>query len=143
MRFFNHHSALIIGGLLLVAIVATKGRTRWIMAGIVGVYAATCAWLWPNAPNAPVNGLPVLLAVQSQYCLGCVVMKPVVDKLERELSGKLAVRRVNIQSADGRQLAEQHRVKFTPTFVLLDASGNERWRATGSLNAEAVRDAIR
>lgn len=33
MQFFNHYSVVIIGAVLLVAAAATKGRTRWIMAG--------------------------------------------------------------------------------------------------------------
>jgi thioredoxin-like negative regulator of GroEL len=83
--------------------------------------------------------LPVLLEVQSPYCLGCVAQKPAVDKLERELAGKLAVRRVNIQSDEGRQLVEQFGIKFTPTFILFDAAGREQWRGSGGLDAATVR----
>jgi thiol-disulfide isomerase/thioredoxin len=139
MQFFNQYSVWIIGALLLVAAVATKGRRRWIMAGIVGVYAVACAALWPQTASLPANGLPVLLEVQSPYCLGCVAQKPAVDKLERELAGKLAVRRVNIQSDEGRQLVEQFGIKFTPTFILFDAAGREQWRGSGGLDAATVR----
>jgi thiol-disulfide isomerase/thioredoxin len=70
-----------------------KGRGRWIMAGLVGVCAVTCAALWPQTTSLPTNGLPVLLEVPSPYCLGCVAQKPAVDKLEQELAGRLTVRR--------------------------------------------------
>lgn len=139
MQFFNHYSVLIIGALLLVATVVTKRRTRWIMAGVVGVYAVTCVAFLPKARNVPTNGLPVLLEVQSPLCLGCVAMKPAVDKVEQELAGKLSVRRVDIQSDEGRQLVKQFGIEFTPTFILFDVAGKEQWRGVGGLDAAAVR----
>lgn len=139
MQFFNHYSVVIIGALLLVATVATHGRTRWIMAGVVGVYAVTCAALWPKAGSKPTNGLPVLLEVQSPYCLGCVAMKPAVDRLESELRDRLVVRRVDIQSVEGQQLVKQFGIEFTPTFILFDAAGKEQWRSAGQLDAARVR----
>lgn len=142
MQFFNHYSVLIIGALLLVATVVTKGRTRWIMAGIVGVYAVTCAVLWPKAQSVPANGLPVLVELQSPLCLGCVAMKPAVDKLESELAGKLVVRRVNIQTAEGRELMKELAVEFTPTFIFFDAAGREQWRSVGQLDADEVRRSV-
>jgi thiol-disulfide isomerase/thioredoxin len=142
MQFFNHYSVLIIGALLLVASVVTKGRGRWIMAGVLGVYVLACLLLKPSAMSLPTNGLPLLLEVQSPYCLGCVAMKPAVDRVEKELRDKLVVRRVDIQSAEGRQLVKQFEIEFTPTFILFDVAGKERWRATGNLDAEAVRDAL-
>ena len=143
VQFFNHYSVLIIGALLLVATVVTKGRTRWIMAGVVGVYAVTCAVLWPKARSEAANGLPVLVEIQSPFCLGCVALKPAVDKLESEMAGQLVVRRVDIQTAEGRALMKQYGMEFTPAFILLDAAGREQWRATGSLDAEAIRAALR
>jgi len=142
MQFFNHYSVVIIGALLLVASMATKGRTRWIMVGVVGVYAVTCAALWPKSRSASVGGLPVLVEVQSPYCLGCVAMKPTVDRLEAELRDKLMVRRVDIQTDEGRQLMKEYRLEFTPSFILFDAAGKERWRGTGRLDADAVRKLV-
>jgi thiol-disulfide isomerase/thioredoxin len=139
MQFFNHYSVLIIGALLLVATGATKGRVRWGMAGVLGVYVAACLLLRPSARTMPTNGLPVLLEVQSPYCLGCVALKPAVDKLEQELTGKLVVRRVDIQSAEGRQLVKQFRIEFTPTFILFDAAGKEQSRSVGQLDAAQIR----
>jgi len=142
MQFFNHYSVVIIGALLLVATVATKGRTRWIMAGIVGIYAVTCTALWPKSRSATADGLPVLLEVQSPFCLGCVAMKPAVDKLESEFAGKLTVRRVDVQTDEGRQLMKEYRLEFTPSFILFDAAGKERWRGTGILDADAARKLV-
>lgn len=139
MQFFNHYSVVIIGALLLVVTLITKGRTRWVMTGVVGVYVVAYVFLRPAARTMPTNGLPVLLEIQSPFCLGCVAMKPAVDKLESELAGKLVVRRVDIQTGEGRALMKQYGMEFTPAFVLFDVAGKERWRGTGILDADAVR----
>lgn len=114
MQFFNHYSVVIIGVVLLVATAATQGRTRWVMAGAVGVYAVTCAALWPKARSVSMNGRPVLLEIQSPFCLGCVAMKPAVDRLEAALRGQLVVRRVDVQTDEGRQLMKQLGLEVTP-----------------------------
>jgi hypothetical protein len=66
-------------------------------------------------------------------------MKPAVNRLEAELRDKLIVRRVDIQSDEGQQLVKRYDVEFTPTFILFDATSEERWRSTGNLDAAAVR----
>jgi thiol-disulfide isomerase/thioredoxin len=80
----------------------------------------------------------MLLEVQSPYCLGCVALKPAVDRLENELRGKLTVRRVDIQSNEGRQLVAQYRIEITPTFIFLDGAGKEQWRSVGQLDVARV-----
>jgi thiol-disulfide isomerase/thioredoxin len=150
MQRFNHYSVPIVAALLMLAGLAVvkrrggKMRDWLILAGTMAVYIGVWLALRPVAkPALQVAGQPLLLEVQSPYCLGCVAMKPAVDRLEDELRDKLVVRRVDIQSAEGRQLVEQYRIEFTPTFVLFDAAGKELWRGTGKLDAESVRDAIR
>lgn len=146
MQFFNQYSAVILAVLIATAgviIVWRRGRKirDWIILDTVLV-ALVVGWLVfrPVANPAPTaTGLPVLLEVQSPYCLGCVALKPAVDRLERQLQGKLAVRRVDIQSAEGRQLAQQHRVEFTPTFILFDAAGREQWRGVGRFDTARIR----
>ena len=113
----------------------------WLLLGslLVVLLAGWVVWRPVANPAAPPPGLPVLLEVQSPYCLGCVAMKPSVDRVEREWAARLAVRRVDIQSAAGRQLARQYRVAFTPTFILLDATGREQWRGVGQLDIARLR----
>ena len=70
-------------------------------------------------------------------------MKPVVDGLEKELSGKLTVIHLNIQDSVGRELAPVYKFEYTPTFILFDAQGNELWRQVGGLDVERVRQSIK
>ena len=120
-----------------------RGGKWWVLAGVLVVYAIAWLALRPVArPVMPVAGKPLLLKVQSPYCLGCVAMKPAVDRLEKELRDKLVVRRVDIPSDEGRQLLKEYQIEFTPTFILFDKAGKEQWRGTGKLDAEAVRAAL-
>lgn len=69
-------------------------------------------------------------------------MKPVVDGLEKELSGRLTVIRVDIHTEAGREIARQYKFQYTPTFIMFDEDGNELWREVGSLNAEWVKQSV-
>ncbi|MCG3149794.1 MAG: hypothetical protein PCFJNLEI_03259 [Verrucomicrobiae bacterium] len=137
MQFFNHYSVVIVGVLLLIF----SRRLGWrVLTGIAIVYVVGWLIFRPVAtPVTAVAGQPLLLEVQSPFCFGCVAVKPVVDRLENELRDKLAVRRVDIQSAEGRQLLKQYAIEVTPTFILFDATAKEQWRGTGTLDAEVVR----
>jgi thiol-disulfide isomerase/thioredoxin len=142
MQFFNHYSVPIIGALMFViAFSAVRRRGQWwVLAGVMVVYIGAYLALRPVArPVMQVDGKPLLLEVQSPFCLGCVAMKAAVDRLENELRGKLVVRRVDIQSDEGRRLVKQYAIAFTPTFILFDAAGKEQWRSVGQLDAAQVR----
>jgi len=150
MHFFNHYSAPIVAALFLAGglslVLRRGGRMRhWLILG-GGIMALGTLWLVfrPVARPAgtPLPGQSMLLEVQSPYCLGCVAMKPAVDRLEKELRGKLVVRRVDIQSAEGRKLASQYGIEATPTFILFDDVGREQWRSTGQLDAVRVRTSL-
>ena len=146
MHYFNHYSAPIIVALLLLAggaVIKRRGSpTRdWFILGGTAV-ACVAGWLVlrPVASNTGTGtGQPVLLEVQSPYCLGCVALKPAVDRLEHELRGRLVVHRVDIQSAAGRALVGKYGIEFTPTLIFLDAAGKEQWREVGGVDAVAVR----
>jgi len=145
-NFFNHYSALIVLGLLLCGglfrVMRGGARTRdWLIlsGGLVGLVAVWWA-VRPVARSSELSaGQPVLLEVQSPYCLGCVALKPAVDRLENEWRGKLQVQRVDIQSPAGKKLVNQYRIELTPTFIFLDGTGREQWRSVGGVDAAQVR----
>jgi len=150
MHFFNHYSAPIVAALLLAGglslVVRRGGKMRhWLILGGATV-ALGALWLvfrpLAGLSETPLAGQPLLLEVQSPYCLGCVAIKPGVDRLEKELRGKLVVRRVDIQSAEGRKLASQYGIEMTPTFIFFDPVGREQWRSAGQLDAVRVRTSM-
>ena len=74
--------------------------------------------------------------------MACIAAKPIVDGLETEYAGKLAVVRLNVQDPAHRALVQQYRALGTPTFLLLDAQGQEVLRSFGRLDVQAVREQL-
>lgn len=150
MQFFNHYSAPILAGLLLAGglslLLRRGGKMRHWLSWGGAIVTLGAGWLVfrPVAKPAAtlLTGQPMLLEVQSPYCLGCVAVKPVVDRVEKELRGKLVVRRVDIQAAEGSRLADQYGIELTPTFIFFDTAGNEQWRSVGKLDAARVRASL-
>ncbi len=150
MRIFNHYSAPILvallvgGGFFQVFRHGCKTRDLVLLFGAAA--SVTAAWfvLRPvSKPSGPFPGKPCLLEIQSPYCLACLAVKPVVDRLETTSSGSLIVRRVDIQNDEGQKLAKEYDIEFTPTFVLFDAAGREHWRSVGRVDTARVRRSIR
>ncbi len=74
--------------------------------------------------------------------MACIAAKPIVDRIEREHQGKLAVIRINVQEPGAAPLLEQHKFQFTPTFILFDATGKEIWRSVGSIDPTRLRQLL-
>ena len=71
-----------------------------------------------------------------------MTVRPVVDAVEREFGEALQVIRLNVQDPAGRALSQSYAFEFTPTFVLLDADGRERWRSVYTLDPARLRDLL-
>jgi len=65
-----------------------------------------------------------------------------VDGIEKKHAEELNVIRLNIQDPVGRTVAERFGFRFTPTFVFLDAAGDEIWRQVGSIDPQAVERSL-
>jgi thioredoxin-related protein len=65
-----------------------------------------------------------------------------VDGIETKHAEELIVIRLNIQDPVGRTIAERFDFRFTPTFVFIDAAGNEIWRQVGSIDPQAVERSL-
>ena len=149
MQFINHYSALILW-LLLVAgglcVVLRRGKKayQWaVLGGIVVVPIVIWLALKPAAALvSPAEKQPWLLEIQSPFCLACLAHKSEVDQAEQEFQGRLVVRRVDIQSAEGRKLAEQHDLQRTPSFIFFDQAGEEQWRSIGKLDVPRLRSSL-
>lgn len=74
------------------------------------------------------NDRPTFIEFFSNFCTGCLVMRPTVDAIIADIGDEFNVLRVNIHSEAGRDLRDRLGFSFTPEFVLLDADGNEVWR---------------
>lgn len=65
-----------------------------------------------------------------------------MDGLEKELSDKILIIRINIQSKVGRELLPVYDFEYTPTFIFFDGQGRENWRVIGELDPQKVRDSV-
>mgnify|MGYP001439456191 CR=1 FL=1 len=81
---------------------------------------------------------PTIIEFFSSYCVGCMAMKPVVDRLEAEAGDRLQIIRLNIDTEPGKTLMSEFGVVFTPTFVYFDASGNKLRESIGVLDRARV-----
>lgn len=75
------------------------------------------------------SGKPTLLEFYSNFCMGCMSARPVVDALIARLGDQVNVLRVDIHTAVGRELRAIYGFTYSPEFVLFDATGTEVWRA--------------
>ena len=74
------------------------------------------------------NGRPTFLEFFSNYCVGCLAVKPAVDALASEINDEYDVIRVDIHTALGRELRERFGFSYTPEFILFDVAGEIIWR---------------
>jgi hypothetical protein len=65
--------------------------------------------------------------------------EPIVNGLEREWGDSVQVVQVKMQDKNNQALIKRLDAVYTPTFVLLDASGQEVWRSVGQIDAEEVK----
>jgi thioredoxin 1 len=142
---------------IVAAIVLLTRGPKWtdFLAFGAIVTGLAIAWLTLHPRQTPLLGdaasvqaailesdVPVLLEFQSPYCIVCTQLRPVVDRIEMQSGGRLAVIRVNIQESTGRDLARHYAVEFAPTFIFIDAQGEESWREVGGIDAARVLGSI-
>jgi thioredoxin 1 len=80
-----------------------------------------------------INENQTVLQFYSNLCLMCLSVKPLVDKLESEFSGKVNFHRINIQSNKGKRLAERYNVTLVPTFIFISKTGKIIYRKSGTV----------
>lgn len=70
-------------------------------------------------------------------CPYCQAMEPTVDKLRKKYEPAIDVFEIiDVSTSEGMAQAEEFGVFITPTFVLLDADGNELDRVQGAATEE-------
>src|SRR5690606_15648228 len=74
------------------------------------------------------NGKPTFLEFFSNYCTGCVAIRPTVDQAVENLKADFNILRVDIHTETGRNLRENLGFSYTPEFIIFDKTGEEIWR---------------
>jgi len=70
-------------------------------------------------------------------CPFCQAMEPTIEKLQEEYAGRIyKFEIIDVSTPEGLDAADEFGVFITPTFVLLDADGNELDRLAGAASEE-------
>ncbi len=81
--------------------------------------------------------LPVIAKFQTEACVICRKLDPMLAAVAKRLDGKLGV--VDVDAEHRPDLAGRYRIRGVPTLILFKA-GTEVERKAGFLTASALRD---
>lgn len=70
-------------------------------------------------------------------------MSPIVDGLERQYRGQIAVQRINATEGDGPAIMKAYHILGHPTVLIFDRQGQEVQRLIGPQPAEVVEEVLR
>lgn len=81
-----------------------------------------------------------MVEVTSHHCPACIRMEPVIAEAEHGCEAR--VMRAFIEDAEGAALLVRHDIEGLPTFLVLDARGEELDRLVGTESVRTVRRAL-
>lgn len=87
-------------------------------------------------------GQPTIVEFYANNCSICLLNKPKVDQLERDLAGQATVLRLNIKDNVGLALAVRWNVVGTPTFFVLNGAGDVVYTRAGAPDIEDLKAAV-
>ncbi len=124
-----------------------NGLTVAIVLGLVIAYAALHTRGDQFASIAELetrlaSGEPTVIEFYSNTCSICLIAKPQVDRLERDLAGRATVLRLSVVDSVGRALASRWGVRGLPTFVVVDGAGHPTYAQAGMPDIDALHAAV-
>ena len=132
----------------LIAVLKEDGLTIFIVLALVAAYAvlrtpgdsfATSEALAQRLQN----GQPTVIEFYANSCSICLISKPKVDRLERDLQGKAEVLRLNVRdNGPGQSLAARWGVQGVPTFFVVDGDGEVAYARAGAPDVAAIQAAV-
>ena len=90
----------------------------------------------PLIRQALASGRPTLVDFGASFCIPCKRMKPILDSLRTEYSGRANVLFVDIKQE--RDIPEKYRIQIMPTQVFYDAKGKEVKRHLGFMDKAEI-----
>lgn len=131
----------------LIRFIKGDGLTVLIVVLIVAVYAYLRT---PGDEFASLSeletrlaaGQPTIVEFYANNCSICLLNKPKVDQLERDLAGRAAVLRLNVKDNVGLALAARWSVSGVPTFFVLNGAGDVVYARAGAPDIEGLKAAV-
>jgi len=87
-------------------------------------------------------GQPTIIEFYANNCSICLINKPKVDQLERDLTGQATVLRLNVKDDVGQALAARWGVRGIPTFFVLNGDGDVIYSHAGAPDIERLKAAV-
>ncbi len=131
----------------LVRFIKEDGLTVLIVVLIVAVYAYLRT---PGDEFASLSeldarltaGQPTIVEFYANNCSICLLNKPKVDQLERDLAEQAAVLHLNVKDNVGLALASRWGVSGVPTFFVLNGAGDVIYARAGAPDIEGLKAAV-
>ena len=76
-------------------------------------------------------GVPKLVDLGATECIPCKKMAPILEELEVQYAGVLAVEFIDVGKPENKETAKSYGIEEIPTQIFLDPEGNELWRHVG------------
>ena len=80
-----------------------------------------------------------LIDFYADWCGPCIAMKPVVEELGKELSGRVEIKKINVD--ENQEEASKYGVMSIPTYLILK-DGKEVDRFVGVTSKEVIKHKI-
>ncbi|OGY21285.1 MAG: thioredoxin [Candidatus Woykebacteria bacterium GWB1_45_5] len=80
-----------------------------------------------------------LIDFYADWCGPCIVMKPVIEELEKEIAGEIEIKKINVD--ENEQEAAKYGVMSIPTYIILK-DGEETDRFVGATSKEVIKSKL-
>jgi len=131
----------------LIALLKEDGLTLTIVASLIIAYAIlrTPGDRFASAAELEAeitNGQPTVIEFYANNCSICLISKPKVDQLERDLGPAAQVLRLNVRNDPSKILASEWGVAGVPTFFIFDGDGQMLYRRSGAPDVAAITETV-
>lgn len=90
--------------------------------------------------KALTGGRPMVVDFGSNSCIPCRQLRPVLQKVRKDFTGKLEVLIIDIRNNE--KLASDYQIRIIPTVVFFDPAGKEVFRHQGFMSEEKVKEQL-
>ena len=154
-EFINHNSFLILLIFLLIILITgyIKNRSNLFLVAIpivalVGFMAINVVTPTETPENFKASGFlsqeqPTIVEFMSPTCMACLASKPTVSAMKDLYGNKVKFVEIDVTKQEFKDDAREYGVSSTPTFVMFDAEGEEKYRFSGIAKSRIMDPEIR
>lgn len=90
--------------------------------------------------KALTGGKPMVVDFGSNSCIPCRELRPVLQKIRKDYTGKLEVLIIDVRNTE--KLASEYQIQVIPTVVFFNPAGKEVSRHQGFMSEEKVKEQL-